>query len=113
MERRKFLKTTGLASLSVPFLFNNNTYAAVTEKLFRIEKSLEDRVLVLIRLNGGNDGLHTVIPLDYYSNLTKQRTNIILPSFIELPQVAQNLNLFKKFLFHVSIHSLEISLLIN
>lgn len=79
MERRKFLKTTGLASLSVPFLFNNNTYAAVTEKLFRIEKSLEDRVLVLIRLNGGNDGLHTVIPLDYYSNLTKQRTNIILP----------------------------------
>jgi len=79
MERRKFLKTTGLASLSVPFLFKNNTYAAVTEKLFRIEKSLEDRVLVLIRLNGGNDGLHTLIPLDYYANLNKQRSNIILP----------------------------------
>lgn len=79
MERRKFLKTTGLASLSVPFLFNNNTYAAVTQKLFRIEKSLEDRVLVLIRLNGGNDGLHTLIPLDYYANLNKQRSNIILP----------------------------------
>jgi len=79
MERRKFLKTTGLASLSVPFLFKNNTYAAVSQKLFRIEKSLEDRVLVLIRLNGGNDGLHTLIPLDYYANLTKQRSNIILP----------------------------------
>ncbi len=79
MERRKFLKTTGLASLSVPFLFENNTYAAVTQKLFRIEKSLEDRVLVLIRLNGGNDGLHTLIPLDYYANLNKQRSNIILP----------------------------------
>jgi uncharacterized protein (DUF1501 family) len=79
MERRKFLKTTGLASLSVPFLFKNNTYAAVTQKLFRIEKSLEDRVLVLIRLNGGNDGLHTLIPLDYYANLNKQRSNIILP----------------------------------
>jgi uncharacterized protein (DUF1501 family) len=79
MERRKFLKTTGLASLSVPFLFKNYTYAAVTQKLFRIEKSLEDRVLVLIRLNGGNDGLHTLIPLDYYANLTKQRSNIILP----------------------------------
>jgi uncharacterized protein (DUF1501 family) len=79
MERRKFLRTTGLASLSIPFLFKNNTYAAVSEKLFRIEKSLEDRVLVLIRLNGGNDGLNTLIPLDYYANLTKQRSNIIIP----------------------------------
>lgn len=79
MERRKFLKTTGFASLSVPFLFKNYTFGAVTERLFRIEKSLEDRVLVLIRLNGGNDGLHTVLPMDYYANLTKQRANIILP----------------------------------
>lgn len=79
MERRKFLTTTGLASLSIPFLFNNNSYAAVTEKLFRIEKSLEDRVLVLIRLNGGNDGLNTLFPLDYYANLAKQRANIIIP----------------------------------
>ncbi len=79
MERRKFIKNTTLASLTIPFMFKNYSYAAVTEKLFSIKRGVEDKVFVLIRLNGGNDGLNTVIPLDYYSNLTKQRANIILP----------------------------------
>ncbi|NBP06276.1 MAG: hypothetical protein EBV15_08685, partial [Bacteroidetes bacterium] len=35
-------------------------------------------VLVLIQLNGGNDGLNTVIPLDQYTNLTKARSNVII-----------------------------------
>ncbi|MDH3710905.1 MAG: DUF1501 domain-containing protein, partial [Cyclobacteriaceae bacterium] len=38
-----------------------------------------DRVLVLIQLNGGNDGLNTVIPLDQYQNLSKVRTNVLIP----------------------------------
>ncbi len=39
----------------------------------------EGRVLVLVQLNGGNDGLNTVIPLDQYANLTKARKNIMIP----------------------------------
>ena len=37
------------------------------------------KILVLIRLNGGNDGLNTVIPLDQYSNLNKVRPHVIMP----------------------------------
>lgn len=38
-----------------------------------------DRVLVLIQLNGGNDGLNTIIPLDQYDTLANLRSNIIIP----------------------------------
>jgi uncharacterized protein (DUF1501 family) len=37
-----------------------------------------DRVLVLVQLNGGNDGLNTVIPLDQYSALAQARSNILI-----------------------------------
>ena len=39
----------------------------------------EERILVLVQLNGGNDGLNTIIPLDQYANLSKARSNILIP----------------------------------
>ena len=38
-----------------------------------------DRVLVLVQLNGGNDGLNCVIPKDQYSKLNALRGNIMIP----------------------------------
>lgn len=38
----------------------------------------QDRVLVLIQLVGGNDGLNTFIPLDQFDNLAINRANILL-----------------------------------
>ena len=35
-----------------------------------------DRVLVMVQLTGGNDGLNTVIPLEYYNNYFNARKNI-------------------------------------
>lgn len=39
----------------------------------------DDRVLVLVQLAGGNDGINTVIPLDQYSAYMSARANIALP----------------------------------
>ncbi len=44
-----------------------------------------DRVLVIIQLQGGNDGLNTVIPLDQYSALSTARANILIPENLVLP----------------------------
>jgi uncharacterized protein (DUF1501 family) len=79
MKRRKFIKNLSLASLSLPFISNGFGMQAVTKKLFGSSKNAEDRVLIIIRLNGGNDGLNMIIPLDQYDNLMIQRPNIILP----------------------------------
>jgi uncharacterized protein (DUF1501 family) len=47
--------------------------------LFEVPKSAEDKVLVLIRMNGGNDGLNMVFPRDQYAELVIQRANILVP----------------------------------
>jgi len=39
-----------------------------------------DRVLVLIKLNGGNDGLNTLIPLDVYDTMAALRPEIVAPA---------------------------------
>ncbi len=38
-----------------------------------------DRVLVLVQLHGGNDGLNTLVPLNQYDVYKNQRPNIALP----------------------------------
>ena len=79
MKRRSFVKNIGLASLTAPFVVNNISFQAITKQLFDIEKSSDDHVLVIIRLNGGNDGLNTIFPIDQYDNLLIQRPNILIP----------------------------------
>jgi uncharacterized protein (DUF1501 family) len=79
MKRRSFVQTVALSSAGAPLILKDFKFGAVSKKLFDVQKSLEDRVLVLIRLNGGNDGLNTLIPLDQYDNLAIQRANILLP----------------------------------
>ena len=37
------------------------------------------KVLVLVKLNGGNDGLNTVIPKNQLSNLSKARPHVFIP----------------------------------
>ena len=44
-----------------------------------LASSNTDKVLVIVQLNGGNDGLNTVIPLSGYNNYYNARTNIALP----------------------------------
>lgn len=79
MKRRNFVQSVALSSIGVPLVLKNFKFGAVTEDLFKTSRSAEDRVLVIIRLNGGNDGLSTLVPLDQYANLSIQRSNILIP----------------------------------
>jgi uncharacterized protein (DUF1501 family) len=79
MKRRQFIKNVALTSASLPFVSNGFGMQALSQKLFNFSTGAEDRVLVMIRLNGGNDGLNTVIPLDQYANLMIHRPEIIIP----------------------------------
>jgi uncharacterized protein (DUF1501 family) len=81
MKRRFFLKTG--AATAVPFLLGGLPIHAFGRSL-RLQAltgaaTETDRVLVLVQLNGGNDGLNTVLPLDQYSNLSRARSNILIP----------------------------------
>ena len=80
MNRRNFLRNTGTA-VSLPIFLNGLPVSAIAgSPLFNSMNTDSDRVLVLIQLNGGNDGLNTLIPLDQYDNLHKHRSNVIIPS---------------------------------
>ena len=68
------------SALSIPLLLNGMKLSAMARpSFFRNMNGDSDRVLVLIQLNGGNDGLNTIIPVDQYSQLFNVRENLMLP----------------------------------
>lgn len=85
MKRRDFVRNMALVSAGTPILLNKIKIQSIGKELFSVPKSAEDRVLVIIRLNGGNDGLSTIIPRDQYANLTIQRSNVLIPESSVLP----------------------------
>lgn len=71
-------------------MFDKFKFEGINKKLFEHSRGAEDRVLVLIRLNGGNDGLNTLIPLDQYDNLVIQRQNVLIPEGFIIPISSTN-----------------------
>lgn len=62
-----FLNGFGIKAFASGHRFLNNTLLPTADN---------DRVLVIVQLTGGNDGLNTVIPLAYYNNYYNARKNI-------------------------------------
>jgi uncharacterized protein (DUF1501 family) len=85
MKRRDFLQYAA-SSLILPVLIDGYGAKAYARPSSFIRSLIDlaaptDRVLVIIQLQGGNDGLNTVIPLDQMSTYTSSlfRGNIALP----------------------------------
>ncbi|MES2779675.1 MAG: DUF1501 domain-containing protein [Bacteroidota bacterium] len=81
MNRKDFLRKSITGGLA-PVVINGMGVKAFAENplmQFLGKATHDDRVLVLIQLTGGNDGINTVVPLDQYSNLMAVRGNIAIP----------------------------------
>ncbi|WP_435414503.1 DUF1501 domain-containing protein [Polaribacter aestuariivivens] len=79
LNRRDFIKLSSIAAASLPIAFNGfSVFANEKPKEYSFLENNEN-ILVLIQLQGGNDGLNTVFDKNQYSNLQSVRSNIIIP----------------------------------
>ncbi|MFD1819563.1 Por secretion system C-terminal sorting domain-containing protein [Pseudarcicella hirudinis] len=86
MKRRDFIQYA-TSSFFLPLILDGFGAKAHTKATTPFMKAMQqiadanDRILVVIQLNGGNDGLNMVLPLDQYSTYTASnfRGNIAIP----------------------------------
>ena len=79
MRRRHFLKTASVGA-ALPLANAAFPVMSLGAPLFTVAGSdPSERVLVLINLIGGNDGLSSVVPLEAFADLMAVRGNITIP----------------------------------
>lgn len=81
MKRRKFIKNLGFAA-GAPIAFQGIPIQilAANKPLQRLAaQSSNDKVLIVLQMHGGNDGLNTFVPIDNYEFYLSKRSNIALP----------------------------------
>src|SRR5688572_1677735 len=83
MKRRDFLKYT-VPTAAATTMFGNIPVSTMGMECSLIRALMEnptdtDHVLVLVQMNGGNDGLNMVIPIETYSKYQAARSNVAIP----------------------------------
>jgi len=78
MKRRSFIKRSAI--VTVPLLINGHAISSWAKSPVPMPfYDQTDKILVLIQMDGGNDGLNTVIPINQYDQLVKHRSNVLIP----------------------------------
>ncbi len=97
MKRRKFLRNTILTGGSFTLAGLPINLLAQGSRISRLAtNSVNDRVLVILQLHGGNDGLNSLVPVDEYDLYYSRRANIAIPktgtnrALIELDRTSAN-----------------------
>jgi uncharacterized protein (DUF1501 family) len=89
MKRRSFIQSVPVVvgGVTVNAYGASPMLSAMTSALYET-----DRVLVIVQLNGGNDGLNTLIPLDQYAALSLKtiRENVLIQESKVLPLAGTN-----------------------
>lgn len=80
MKRRKFLRDTLMSGGALTLGgFPINLLAQESQLSKLAATSTNDRVLIILQLHGGNDGLNSLIPIDEYDQYYSRRANIAIP----------------------------------
>jgi uncharacterized protein (DUF1501 family) len=98
INRRDFIKKS--AMVSIPFTLGGFPLFGLSRQNAPIVNSENDKILVLVQLQGGNDGLATIYDATQYANLKAVRSNIILPE-------SSILNFQDKYGFHSAMQGMK------
>jgi len=81
MKRRNFIKSLSAAA-GAPLAINGiplKVMANQTPMERLVAQSNNDKVLIILQMHGGNDGLNTFVPIEQYDQYYSRRANIALP----------------------------------
>ena len=98
MKRRNFLKILPSAALTPVVVNGLKMHPFANSKMAKVLNDcadVEGRILVLIQMKGGNDGMNTIVPIAQYDTYANLRPNIRVPdsgaeSFIDLDTTVKN-----------------------
>src|SRR5512133_1758990 len=84
MDRRKFLRRALPVAGMIPGVLDGFPIRAFATGNKLLDAAMlpytdTDKILVIVQLSGGNDGLNTVIPISSYRDYENARKNIAIP----------------------------------
>lgn len=78
MKRRNFVRNVGAGIILPRFIHGMDLKLNAAEELAAAMSGNTDHILIVVQLEGGNDGLNTLLPVDQnYDRLLQLRPNII------------------------------------
>ncbi len=98
MNRRSFIKKSVFAS--IPLTLGGFPLSGISKNNASFAGGDNDHILVLVQLQGGNDGLSTIFNAAQYDNLQAVRGNIILPK-------SSIINFHNDYGFHSAMQSMK------